>query len=156
MIRQSNTNYELSAIRVYQTLAVFLHVYNPETEILKATLHLFYWKIKGKKIGPTELEYLTYIFSCLTKKVQKRTVVGYLPISYQVMGLMCKRQISMPIYLSSGTSILVNVESFNSFNDIKEKCLREFGISERLGQELFGFFEVVNFDNEDLEESPIR
>lgn len=89
-------------------------------------------------------------------KLQKKIVVGYLPISYQVMGLMCKRQISVPVYLCSGTSILVNVESFNSFQDIKKKCLSQFGISSRFSGDLFSFFEVVNFDNEDLEESPIR
>ena len=61
------------------------------------------------------------------------------------MGLMCKRQISIPIYLPAGTSILMNVESFNTFSDIKEKCIREFGISDRLSCEIFGFFEVVNF-----------
>lgn len=29
MIRQCTTKYELTAIRIYQTMAVFLHVYNP-------------------------------------------------------------------------------------------------------------------------------
>jgi hypothetical protein len=123
---------------------------------LKATLHIFYWKLSSGKVGKVESEYLVYVFNCLGRKVQKKIIVGYLPISFQVMGLLCKRQISVPLYLPSGTSILVNVESFNSFEDIKEKCLRDFGISPRLSKDLFGFFEVVNFDNEDLEESPIR
>lgn len=54
LLRQSTTSYELSAIRVYQTMAVFLHVYNPQQDILKATLHLYYWKLKNKKLGNTE------------------------------------------------------------------------------------------------------
>lgn len=83
-------------------------------------------------------------------------MAGYLPINYQIMGLMCKRQISIPVYLSAGTSIMVNVEAFHTFADIKETCLREFGVGERLGSELFGFFEVVNFNNKDLEEHLIR
>jgi 16S rRNA G527 N7-methylase RsmG len=29
LMRQANSNYELTAIRNYQAMAVFLHVYNP-------------------------------------------------------------------------------------------------------------------------------
>lgn len=54
MIRQSTTKYELTAIRIYQAMAVFLHVYNPQTEILKATLHILYWKLIKDKMGKTE------------------------------------------------------------------------------------------------------
>ena len=100
-------------------MAVYLHVYNPQVELLKATLHVFYWKLKGKEISKTERSYLTYLFSSIVTKVTKRIIIGYLPSSYQVMGLMCKRQISIPIYLPAGTSILLNIESHNSFADIK-------------------------------------
>ena len=109
MLRQANTSYELSAIRIYQLMTVYLHVFNPELDVLKASLHIFYWKLKGKTLGLTESTYLMYLFSCIVRKVQKRTAVGYLPFSYQIMGLMCKRQISIPVYLPAGTSVLMNV-----------------------------------------------
>jgi hypothetical protein len=32
---------------------------------------------------------------------------------------MCKRQISIPVYMPTGNSILVRVESFYSFSDLK-------------------------------------
>jgi hypothetical protein len=75
------------------------------------------------------------------RKVKKKSVVGYLPISYQIMGLMCKRQISIPVYLPTGNSILIKVESYNSFADIKARCLSGFGINGlRYAEELFTFY----------------
>jgi hypothetical protein len=109
MVRQANTNFELSAIRVYQLMTVYLHVFTPQISVIKAVMHVFYWKLKGSKLGSTEHSYLIYLFSHMAKKIEKRTAIGYLPISYQVMGLMCKRQISIPVYLPAGTSILINI-----------------------------------------------
>lgn len=43
-IRQVCTDHELTAIRIYQTMAVFLHIYSPADDMLKATLSLLYWK----------------------------------------------------------------------------------------------------------------
>lgn len=65
----------------------------------------------------------------LLRKIKKKVSVGYLPISYQIMGLMCKRQISIPVYLPTGNSILIKVESYNTFLDIKSKCMNGFGIN---------------------------
>lgn len=130
-------------------MAVFLHVYNPDKDLLWATLNMFYWKMQNKKLGSSEAEYLRYVFSIILQKVKKRSVIGYLPISYQIMGLMCKRQISIPVYLPTGNSILVRVESYNTFAEIKSSCMIEFGINrKRFKEEYFTFFEVVNFDNE--------
>lgn len=59
---------------------------------------------------------------------------------------MCKRQISIPVYLPVGNSILIRVESYDTFSDIKEKVITEFGInSKRIRPEMFRFFEIVNF-----------
>lgn len=124
MVRQSNTSYELTAIRIYQLMVVFLHVFNPSTDSLKATLNLFYTKLNTNKLGNSERGYLTYLFSFAAKKLAKRAVVGYIPIEYQIMGLLCKRQISVPVYLSTGTSVLINIESFHTFQDLREKALR--------------------------------
>lgn len=50
LIRQANSSAELSAIRNYQAMAVFLHVYNPSEDLLRATLNLYYHKL-NKKMG---------------------------------------------------------------------------------------------------------
>jgi hypothetical protein len=64
-----------------------------------------------------------------------------MPIKYQMMALMCKRQISIPVYLPVGNSILVRVESYDTFSDIKNKVIAEFGIDVgRLRPEMFRFF----------------
>lgn len=69
-----------------------------------------------------------------------------MPIKYQMMALMCKRQISIPIYLPVGNSILIRVESYDTFADIKQKVIVEFGINiKRFRPEMFKFFEIVNF-----------
>lgn len=75
--------------------------------------------------------------------------VSYLPAQYQMMALMCKRQISMPIFFSVGNSIIVRIESYQTFSDIKEQVLKDVGINPaRLHKDLFGFFEIMNFENE--------
>ena len=80
-----------------------------------------------------------------------------MPIKYQMMALMSKRKISIPVYLPVGNSMLAKVESYETFLDIKLRIMEEFGIdTDRLLPAYFGFFEILNFDNEELEESPIQ
>jgi hypothetical protein len=63
-----------------------------------------------------------------------------------MMALMCKRQISMPIFFSVGNSIIIRVESTQTFLDIKESVMKEVGINtDRISKDLFGFFEIMNF-----------
>jgi hypothetical protein len=80
---------------------------------------MIFFKLEDKQTGASEKEYLRYIFKKITRKLQRRSIIGYLPIGYQIMGLMCKRQISIPVYLTTGNSILVRVESYNNFAEIK-------------------------------------
>ncbi len=40
-----------------------------------------------------------------------------------MMALMCKRKISLPIYLPIGSSVLIRVESYETFADIKIKVM---------------------------------
>lgn len=46
-----------------------------------------------------------------------------MPIKYQMMALMCKRKISLPIYLPIGSSVIIRVESYETFADIKIKVM---------------------------------
>ena len=93
----------------------------------------------------------------MIRKIESPPVIGYMPIKYQMMALMCKRQISIPVYLPIGNSILITVESYDTFADITQRVIEEFGInSHRIRPEMFRFFEIVNFENEELEESPIN
>ena len=74
-----------------------------------------------------------------------------MPIKYQIMALMSKRQISIPIYLPIGSNILVKAESYETFTDIKKKVLGELGINtNRIPSDFFAFFEVVNYENTEL------
>lgn len=80
-----------------------------------------------------------------------------MPTNYQIIALMRKRQISILVYLSTGNNILINVESYHSFADIKEKALNEFGINtKRIKPDMFRFFEIVCFHNGPFDESPIN
>lgn len=40
-----------------------------------------------------------------------------------MMALMCKRKISLPVYLPIGSSVLIRVESYETFGDIKNKVI---------------------------------
>lgn len=46
-----------------------------------------------------------------------------MPIKYQIMALMCKRKISLPVYLPIGSSVLIRVESYETFSDIKARVM---------------------------------
>ena len=52
MLKQVNTTDELNAIRIYQCMAVFLHIYTFDKEYLYATLLLFYTKLAEKSKQP--------------------------------------------------------------------------------------------------------
>lgn len=40
-----------------------------------------------------------------------------------MMALMCKRKISIPVYLPIGNSILIRVESYETFADVKQRVI---------------------------------
>lgn len=70
-----------------------------------------------------------------------------MPTKYQIMALMCKRMISIPIYLSVGSSSHVKVQSYETLSDIKTRCLEELGMdAHRIPTEYFTFFELANFE----------
>lgn len=122
-----------------------------------AALHLFFMKISQKKFHEKEEEFLRYLYKKIIRKIEKPHGVGYMPIKYQIMALMSKRQISIPIYLPIGSNILVKAESYETFADIKKKVLEELGINtSRIPPDFFAFFEVVNYENTELEESPVN
>ena len=157
LVKQSNTQYELGSIRIYQSLAVFLHIYLPDADFLTAGLFVCYQRLHEGKNSDKQEEYLRYLFKKMLRKLESPPIIGYMPIKYQIMALMCKRQISLPVYLPVGNSILVRVESYDTFADIKARVVQEFGINpKRFRPEMFRFFEIVNFENEELEESPIN
>lgn len=70
-----------------------------------------------------------------------------MPTKYQIMALMCKRMISIPIYLSVGSSSHVKVESYETLADIKIRCMEELAINvSRIPPDYFTFFELANFE----------
>lgn len=130
-IKQQNTKSELSAIRIYQMMTIFLHVFCPEEQYILSALNIFYSKLTSPNHNKKEAEYLQYLFPRLIKILQPdfEHSVSYLPAQYQMMALMCKRMISMPIFFSVGNSIITRVESNQTFGDIKDNVLKEVGIN---------------------------
>ena len=127
-------------------MAVYLHIYVPDQDFLMAVLFLFNKKLHEGKSSEKEEDYLRYLFKKMIRKIESPPVIGYMPIKYQMMALMCKRQISIPVYLPIGNSILIRVESYDTFADIKQRVIEEFGINSfRIRPEMFRFFEIVNF-----------
>lgn len=112
LIRQSNSDNELSSVRVIQTMAVFLHIYSPDNDFLMAGLNFFFKKLTENSFSEKQVEYINYVFKKIIRKMEHTTSICYMPIKYQMMALMCKRQISVPVYLSVGNSILIRVESY--------------------------------------------
>ena len=54
LLRQSSTKADLVAIRIYQTMVAFIHVFNPSEEIIKVSLNIFYNKLKDKHLGASQ------------------------------------------------------------------------------------------------------
>lgn len=50
LIKQSNTPSELASIRIYQSLAVFLHIYSPDNDFLYAAMNMFFQKLGEQKL----------------------------------------------------------------------------------------------------------
>lgn len=70
MIKQSNTSIELASIRIYQSFAVYLHIYIPDKDFILAGLFIFYKKLEEiKKSNSKEEEYLRYLFKKMIRKI---------------------------------------------------------------------------------------
>ncbi|CAM6000775.1 unnamed protein product [Sphagnum balticum] len=54
LIKQSNTSHELSSVRIFQSLAVFLHIYTPDSDFLMAGLHIFFTRLNEEKQSDKE------------------------------------------------------------------------------------------------------
>lgn len=122
-------------------MAVYLHIYVPDQDFVYAGLYITYRRLQDQKYSEKEEEYLRYLFRKMLRRIDNPPSIGYMPIKYQLMALMCKRQISIPIYLPVGNSILVRVESYDTFADIKDRVIRELGInSKRFRSDMFRFF----------------
>ena len=109
LLKQSNNPQELAAIRIYQSMAVFLHIYVPDQDFVYAGLFIINKRIQELKFSDKEEDYLRYLFRKMLRRIDNPPAISYMPIKYQLMALMCKRQLSIPVYLPVGSSILVNV-----------------------------------------------
>ena len=92
-----------------QAMTVFLHIYTPDSEFLMSGLNFFFKKLSGNLYTEKQYEYVSYIFQKILRKINRPSNINYMPIKYQMMALMCKRMISIPVYLSVGNSILIRV-----------------------------------------------
>lgn len=74
-----------------------------------AALHFYFKKMNDKNYTEKQRDFTCYIFKKLIRKVMNSITINYMPIKYQIMALMCKRQITVPVYLAVGNSILARV-----------------------------------------------
>ena len=51
LIKQSNNPQELASIRIYQSLAVFLHIYVPDQDFVYAGLFILYKRLQEQKFS---------------------------------------------------------------------------------------------------------
>ena len=105
-------------------MAVYLHIYVPDQDFVYAGLFIINKRIQELKFSDKEEDYLRYLFRKMLRRIDNPPAISYMPIKYQLMALMCKRQISIPIYLPVGNSILVRVESYDTFADVKERVVK--------------------------------
>jgi len=54
LIKQSNTSHELASIRIFQSIAVFLHIYTPDNEFIMAGLFILFQRLSGEKHSEKE------------------------------------------------------------------------------------------------------
>lgn len=54
IVKQSNTDIELSSVRILQCLSVYLHIYCPDSDFILAGLHFFHQKMAEKKYTERE------------------------------------------------------------------------------------------------------
>ncbi len=46
-----------------------------------------------------------------------------MPVKYQMIALMCRRKITVPVFFPVGDRIFMNIEPYESFGDLKCKIL---------------------------------
>ena len=122
-IKQSNASYEVITIRVFQCLSVFIHIYCPDNDFLYAAMSIFFQKLGEQKITEKEEEYIRYFFKRMIRMIEHPSKIDYIPVKYQMMALMCRRQISHPVYLPVGASAIIRMESYQTLADIKVSAM---------------------------------
>jgi hypothetical protein len=69
-IKQQNTKSELSAIRIYQLMTIYVHIFKPDDAFIYSALNIFYSKLTIANPNKKENEYLQYLFPRLLKLVE--------------------------------------------------------------------------------------
>lgn len=90
-------------------MSVFLHIYTPDNDFLLAALNFFFKKLAENHYTEKQNEYVRYNFKKIIRKLERAVNINYMPIKYQMMALMSKRKISVPVYLPVGNSMLAKV-----------------------------------------------
>lgn len=65
----------------------------------------------------------------MLRKLERPAGIAYMPVKYQMIALMCRRKITVPVFLPIGDRVFLNIEPYESFGDLKSKILHEFGIN---------------------------
>ncbi len=80
-------------------------------------------------------------------KAMKITNTKYVPSKFQLYCLICKKLFPFNFYLAMGNSVQYNVESDQTFGDIKSQILEKFGVNiKRISPQYFSFFQIVTFE----------
>lgn len=87
------------------------------------------------------------VFHKTYNKSKKKTNTKYVPSKFQLYCLICKKLFPFNFYLPMGSCVQYNVESDQTFADIKCDILESFGINiKRINPNYFSFFQIVTFE----------
>ncbi len=157
ILRQMRNSNELNCMRIYQTLAVYLHIFLIDKDYLLAAAYIIYEDLLKDIFYKKLTDMMNYCMKKLLRKIESAMQIYYFPVRYQLSALICKKQITVPLYLPIGDYVLFEIESHETLSDIKVRALHRLGVNtDRFPKELFGFYQVINFHNIELEENPLR
>jgi hypothetical protein len=119
----------LFSIRMYQLLVAVVHTFKIKRDICLFLVAVIKKRLRCCDTRLNEEEYLRFLAFYLCHKLEgKGKPIQYQPLRNQLACLIFLRKIQIPCYLPAGHHVLVHVEPFETFSDIKAKVIECFGI----------------------------
>lgn len=100
-------------------MLAFLHFFRPDPDFLDAGLYILFQKLECNLYSENEESYLRLSLLKTYNKSMKNTNTKYVPSKFQLYCLICKKLFPFNFYLAMGNSVQYNVESDQTFGDIK-------------------------------------
>lgn len=151
-MKQIHNDKEEETIKASKLILAFLHFFRPDSEFLDAGLYILFQKLECDMYTENEQSFLRLVFHKTYNKLIKTCNTKYIPSKFQLYCLICKKLFPFNFYLAMGNSVQYNVESDQTFADIKCEILEKFGINiQRISPKYFAFFQIVTFEEGEME-----